>query len=94
MMQKLTFFGVVVLLAGCASSSTTSLPGGGIGYRVTCSGETSEDCRQKAQALCGREGEGVTYEVVFETEDYSRRPTPRTMLVKCIRVAKSEPAAP
>lgn len=93
-MRRLTCLGLIVFLSGCAGSAKTSLPGGGIGYRVTCSGSTADECRQKAQALCGREGEDVTYEVVFETEDYSRNPTPRTMLIKCIRVAGSPPAAP
>ena len=93
-MLRLTCLGLIVLFAGCAGPSTTNLPGGGVGYRVTCSGNTSDDCRKKAEALCGREGEDVTYEVVFETEDYSRTPAPRTMLVKCIRVARSKPVAP
>lgn len=93
-MRRLTCLGFIVLLAGCASSSTTNLPGGGIGYRVTCSGSTTDDCRRKAQELCGREGDDVTYEVVFETEDFSRTPTPRTMLVKCIRVAGSRSGTP
>lgn len=86
-MLRLTCLGAILILAGCAGNSTTSLPGGGVGYRVTCSGNTSDACRQKAEQLCGREGDDVTYEVVFETEDFSRTPTPRTMLVKCIRVA-------
>jgi hypothetical protein len=93
-MLRLTYFGFILLLAGCVGASTTNLPGGGVGYRVTCSGSTSEDCRNKAQKLCGREGDDVTYEIVFETEDFTRTPTPRTMLVKCVRVAKSGPVAP
>ena len=93
-MLRLTCFGFILLLAGCAGSSTTNLPGGGIGYRVTCSGTTSENCRNKAQKLCGKEGQDVTYEVVFETEDFSETPTPRIMLVKCIRVTTPQPAAP
>ena len=93
-MLRLTCLGLTMLLAGCASSSKTNLPDGGVGYRVTCSGSTSDDCRRKAQQLCGREGDDVTYEVVFETEDFSSTPTPRMMLVKCIRVAGSPSAAP
>jgi hypothetical protein len=91
-MLRLTCLGLIVILSGCAGSSTTNLPGGGVGYRVTCSGNTSDDCRRKAQELCRQEGDDVTYEVVFETEDYSRNPTPRTMLVRCVRVVGTQPA--
>ncbi len=93
-MLKLTVVGFILFLAGCASPPTIDLPGGGVGYQVTCSGSTWDDCQRKAQELCSQAGDGVTYETVYETEDFSRTPAPRTMLFKCVRVGAAEPPAP
>ncbi|MCB8876593.1 hypothetical protein [Acidisoma silvae] len=68
-------------LAGCASAEQAALPGGGPGYKVSCSGIQHQlsDCYAKAAKVCP-----AGYDVV--SKDLSAtvlNPFQRSMLISC-----------
>jgi hypothetical protein len=75
------FLLAAIALAGCASAQRASLPGGGQGYMVSCSGIqlTLADCYAKAAKVCP-----TGYDVA--TKDLTStvlNPFQRSMLVSC-----------
>ena len=74
----------VVMISGCATSTSTHLPDGEMGHSIDCSGEFLNwgDCEVEAGKLCGDAGYTVitkgTDEAVVTEGDVKR-----TLLIKC-----------
>ena len=60
---------LVLLLAGCATSTKSYLPDGSMGYSIQCSGSAQSwgNCYEKAGELCGAKG----YEIVAGGTDHT-----------------------
>jgi len=100
---KLITLLALVILGGCASSSSTYLPDGREGYSLNCSGtaRTWGMCYEKAGELCGASGydvvqrNGETGEVVSGSAAGSRANVFgsslhfRTMMVACKNTPQS-----
>ena len=79
--KGIAFLLTAASLAGCASARLATLPGGGQGYLVTCSGIqlTLADCYGKAAEACTR-GYAVATEDLTSTV---LNPFQRSMLISC-----------
>lgn len=83
-----------LFLVGCASSSTTYLPDGRVGYALSCSGTLNswDKCYKEAGGLCGARGYDV-YDQDEETGEMinvlstgqllANTTKARTMLIAC-----------
>jgi len=79
--KRTAFLLAATSLAGCASAQQASLPGGGEGYSVDCSGiqVSLADCYAKAAKVCPAGYDVVTKDLALTVLN----PFQRSMLVSC-----------
>jgi hypothetical protein len=81
------------LLAGCASSSTTYAPDGGVAHSISCSGLARSwgACYEKAGDLCGAAGYDVmnpdTDQNLLFNGSFGGSKQSRSLLIACKRPA-------
>lgn len=91
--MRLALIGSALLIAGCATSTTTYLPDGSRGHSIVCSGAALSwaQCDEKAGALCKAAG----YDIISKSSDaqssisgtqfglFGSTSQSRSMLIKC-----------
>ncbi len=92
-MKIITIIGILIFVSGCATSTVTYLPDGGVGHSVVCSGAASTwaDCDEKAGEICKAKGytviskEGETGGTLSSNQygTYAGSFITRSMLIKC-----------
>jgi hypothetical protein len=95
--MRFIFFGLFVLITGCAASKQTYMPDGSLGYSISCNGsavgmnvcfeKAGEVCGSKGYSLINREGQVIPYKTAASTSynsyvNYGSFNT-KSILVKC-----------